>query len=106
MNHMRPYMLATSDMIQSSNSFNADFLKFMNARSIFWDFDELFKRYMRKCVFDEISKAAELKMNLKNTIVHPWPMRLKKNATQQKFEFLHASGHNGFERYVKWNSVA
>ena len=106
MNHMRPYMPATPDMIQGSNSFNADFLRFMDARSMFRDFDELFKRYMRECAFDKISKAAGLKMNLKNTIAHPWPMRLKKNATQQEFEFLHASGHNGSERYVEWNSVA
>jgi len=106
MGRMRPYMPANRDMIQHSNASNADFLRFMGACCIFRDFDELFKRYMRECRFGEISKAAGLKMNSKNTIIHPWPMRLKKDATQRDFDFLHASGHNGSERYVEWKSVA
>jgi hypothetical protein len=106
MDRMRPYMSVTREMIQHSNASNADMLKFMNARPMFRDFDELFSRYMRECRFDEISKAAGLKMISKNTIIHPWPMRLKKNATQREFDLLHASGHDGSERYVEWKSVA
>ncbi|KAI9875688.1 MAG: hypothetical protein M1830_008116 [Pleopsidium flavum] len=106
MDRMRPYLPATRDMVQHGNEYNADFLRFMAARGMFRDFDELFKRYMRECRFHEVSKAAGLEMKSQNTIVRPWPMRLEKNATQREFDFLHASGHSGSERYAEWKSVA
>ncbi len=81
-------------------------MRFMSAQVLFRDFDELFNRYKCECRIDEFSKAAGLKVNSKNTIVHLWPMRIRKNATQREFNVLLASGHTGSERYVEWKSAA
>lgn len=101
---LRKYLPLTREMFQQSNSSDPDLLRFIEAQTMFRDFDELFKRFMHECRFDEISKATGLKMKSGNTIVRPWPMRLKKKGTQREFELLHASGHNGSERYVEWKS--
>ena len=106
MERMRSYMPTTRDMVQDSSRSNPDFLRFLTAQVLFRDFDELFNRYKCECRLDEISKAAELTMDSKNTIVRPWPMRLRKNATQREFDILLASGHTGSERYVEWKSAA
>jgi hypothetical protein len=57
---------------------------------------------MRECSLSKISHAAGLNMKAENTIVGPWPLRIKENATQQEFDLLLASGHSGFEHYVVW----
>ncbi len=59
----------TRDMMQDRS--RPDFIRFMSAHLLFRDFDELFNRFKRECRFNEISKAAGLKVNSKNTIVHP-----------------------------------
>lgn len=48
LDRMRPYIQANRGMVQNSNSGNADFLRFNDARGMFRDYDELFKRYMRE----------------------------------------------------------
>ena len=78
----------------------------MCAQGLLWDFDELFNRFKRDCRLDEISKATGLKIKSKNTIVQPWPMRIKENATQCEFNILLASSHIGSERYVEWENAA
>jgi hypothetical protein len=85
---------------------NADFMRFNDARIMFRDFDKLFQRFCHECQFEEIGKGAGLKMKSNNTIIEPWPMRLKKNATQEEFDILLASSHMGSERYIEWQSLA
>ena len=106
MERLRSYIPMTRDMVQDSSRSNPDFMRFLSAQVLFRDFDELFNRYKCECRLDEISKAAGLTMKSKNTIVRPWPMRIRKNATQREFDLLLASGHTGSERYVEWNSAA
>jgi hypothetical protein len=103
---LRSYIPMTRDMVQDSSRSNADFVRFLSAQVLFRDLDELFNRFKCECRLDEISKAAGLTMNSKNTIVRPWPMRIRKNATQREFNVLFASGHTGSERYVEWKSAA
>jgi len=90
-------------MLQSSDMNNADFLRHNNVRFVFRDFDKLFQRFHLECQFEEIGKVAVLKVKSNNTIVEPWPIRLKKNTIQDEFNNLLASGHNGSERYIEWN---
>ena len=106
MGHLQRYMVVSRGIVQHSNPSSAAFLRLVEARTMLRDFDHLFERYMRECRFDEIGKEAGLKMSSNNVIIPPWPMRLKKDATQQEFDLLHASSHNGSERYVEWNSAA
>ena len=93
-------------MFQNSSRPNADVVRFLSAQVFFRDFDELFGRFREECGLDECSTAAGLTMKSKNTIVHAWPMRIGKNATQREFDVLMASGHVGSERYVEWKSAA
>ena len=106
MDRLRSYIPVTRDMVQDGSMSNPGFIKLMSAQGLLWDFDELFSRFIRDCRLDEIGQATGLKMKSKNTIVQPWPMRIKRNATQSEFDVLLASGHNGSERYVEWESVA
>jgi hypothetical protein len=103
---LRQYLPLSPAMFQSRDGFNADFMRLNDARSMVRNFDNLFKRFMDECRFKEISKAAGLKEKSKNTVIEPWPMRLNKNATQDEFDILHASGHMGSERYVEWESAS
>ena len=106
MESLRSYIPITSDMVRGGSRSNPEFIRFMTARVMFRDFDELFSRFKRECRLDEISKANRLEMKSKHTIVQPWPMRIKENATQREFDILLASGHIGSERYVEWKNAA
>ena len=106
MERLRSYIPTTRAMVQGGSKSSPDFIKFMSAEILFRDFDELFNRFKRECRLDEIGEATRLKMKSKNTIVRPWPMRIKENATQREFQVLLASGHIGSERYVEWKNAA
>ncbi|KAL9129400.1 MAG: hypothetical protein Q9217_002131 [Psora testacea] len=106
MERLQSYIPITRDMMQEGGMSNTECIRLMSAQVLVRDFDELFSRFKRECRLDEISKATGLKMKSKNTIVRPWPMRIKKNATQREFDVLLASGHNGSERYVEWENAA
>ncbi|MCJ1307220.1 hypothetical protein MMC25_000866 [Agyrium rufum] len=86
--------------------YSADFHRFNDGRLMFRDFDKLFSRFHQECQLDKIGEAVGLEMKWKNTIIEPWPMRIKKNATQDEFNFLLGSSHTGSERYVEWRSLA
>ena len=92
-------------MVRGGSSYDPEIIRFMTAKDMFRDFDELFSRFKRQCRLDEISKANRLEMRSKHIIVQPWPMRIKDNATQREFEVLLASGHVGSERYVEWKNA-
>ena len=94
----------TRDMPQAGSGHCPDLVRYMSAEILFWNFDDLFDRFKRERYLDEISKAAGLTMKAENTIVRPWPMRLRQNATQREFNVRFASGHTGTERYVEWQS--
>ena len=106
MERLRSYIPMTPDMVRGGSRSNPDLIRFMTAQVMFRDFDELFGRFKRECRLDEISKANRLEMKSKHTIVQPWPMRIKDNATQREFDVLLASGHVGSERYVEWKNAA
>ena len=99
---LRKYLQLSPSMIQSHNGLNADFVRFSEARMMVRNFEMLFERFTSICRLREVSLAAGLRMKPNNTIVEPWPMRLKKNATQDEFNTLLVSGHIGSERYVEW----
>lgn len=84
---------------------NADFMRFIGASKFFQDYDALFERFMRECRLVKTSNAARLNIKATNTIVRPWPLRIKTNATQQEFDMLLASGHVGLERYMEWENM-
>ena len=105
MERLVSYIPMTRDMVQDSSRSNADAVRLLSAQLLFRDFDDLFNRFISECRMDEISQAAQLTMKSENTIVHPWPLRLRKNATQREFELRFASGHTGSERYVEWKSA-
>ena len=98
MGRLLSYIPMTQNMVQDS-------VRLLSAQLLFRDFDDLFNRFKSDCALDEVSKAAQLIMKTENTIVPPWPLRLKKNATQREFELRFASGHTGAERYVEWKSA-
>ena len=105
MERLISYIPMTRDMVQDSSRSNADLTRILSAQLLFRDFDDLFNRFKSECRLDEISKAAQLTMKSENTIVPPWPLRLKQDATQREFEIVFASGHTGAERYVEWKSA-
>lgn len=72
------------------------------ARVIFWDFDDMFEKYMKEVRFDMVAWTARAVMKAKHTVVGKWPLRLKDGAPKEEFNLLLASGHMGCERYVEW----
>jgi hypothetical protein len=81
---------------------NAEVIKFVEAHNLFQDCNALLGRFMRECRLRRISRVAGLNMKSTNTIAEPWTLRIKTNATQQDFDSLLVSGHNGSERWVEW----
>lgn len=102
---LRSYIPITREMVQDRSRSSPEFVKFMTAQVLFRDFDELFDRFIQDDCLGEISDATNLKIKSKHTIVQPWPLRIKENATQYEFDVLLASGHIGSERYVEWESA-
>lgn len=103
---VQQYLKVTPDMFQPQNKYSADVLRLLDARAVFRNYDELFDRFMRECRLDDLGTAAGLKRRSRHTIIEPWPMRLRPDATKSEFEALRASGHTGSERYVEWESLA
>lgn len=81
---------------------NAEVIRFVEVHNLFQDCYALFDRFMRECSLRRISRAARLYMKFTNTIAEPWTLRIKTNATQQDFDSLLVSRHDGSERCVEW----
>lgn len=83
-----------------------EWLKLMSARDLVRDYDKIFDWYMMHMNFTSAANAAGLVMREPNTIIDPWPMRLKKVPGEQgaaeEFNKLLASSSSGAERYVEW----
>ena len=77
-------------------------IQMVAARVIFWDFDDMFEKYMKEVRFDMVAWTARAVMKAKHTVVGKWPLRLKDGAPKEEFNLLLASGHMGCERYVEW----
>ena len=99
---MRRYISINQAAVASADKYNADLLNFSDAKSMFKDFDGLFKRYVHKERFEDICKVTGLLLKAKNTVIEPWPLRLPAEATQKEFDDLHQSAHDGGEHYVEW----
>src|SRR5260370_768875 len=103
MNRISRYLTITGDMFsRDRGSSNPDLIRFMEASSMFHDYEKPFTQFMEQCRFREISASASLRMKEENSIVEPWPLRLGDRASKEEFDVLHASGHVGCERYVEW----
>lgn len=104
---LRRYLPITRGVLDNpARGSDAEFLRLIAAADMSRDFDELFDRYMLLHQFPKISRDAGLEMKARNTIVlKPFPMQLRENASQEEFDLLHASGHDGHERYVEWRWV-
>ena len=92
-------------MLLAGRVYDAYLVKFKGACAIFCDYDQAFHRFVHQCRLEETGETAGLEMKLMNTLVEPWPMRLKEDATQDEFDILLGSGHVGSERYVEWRST-
>ncbi|KIW63760.1 hypothetical protein PV04_08738 [Phialophora macrospora] len=100
---MAKYLTITRDMFSRDREIsNPDLLRFMEASSMFHDYEKPFSHFMEQCRFREISASAGLRMKEENSIVEPWPMRLADGASKEEFDVLYASGQVGCERYVEW----
>ncbi|KAL2219085.1 hypothetical protein M432DRAFT_653989 [Thermoascus aurantiacus ATCC 26904] len=97
---LRRYLPTTRGVLDNPvRGSDAEFLRLIAAADMSRDFDELFDRYMLLHQFPKISRDAGLEMKARNTIVlKPFPMQLRENASQEEFDLLHASGHDGHER--------
>ena len=99
---IRNYLPVTREMLAKRSPPSADSLRLIEALTMFRDFDKPFRLFMAQCRFGEISARNGLRMKKRNSIVTPWPLRIKERATKEEFDILHASGHHGSERYVEW----
>ncbi|KAL9004858.1 MAG: hypothetical protein Q9188_002346 [Gyalolechia gomerana] len=99
------YLPIDPQLVFIQKTSDADYLRFDAARFMFRDVDVLFDRYMLAVGFEGVAKSAGLVMKDRNTIVRKWPMRLGPKATQDEFDHLLASAHNGSERYVEWKTL-
>jgi hypothetical protein len=88
--------MATRDFI------NADLIKFVESRDLFYDGEKAFNRYARLEEMDDAAKKAGVVMKTQHTLVEQWPWRLPKHPTQKEFDMMLRSGRNGFERYCEW----
>lgn len=102
---LRSYTPIIRDMMQERSRSNSEFIRFRSAQVLFRDFDELFSRFTCESRLDEISKTIGLKIKFRITIIQSWSIRIRKNATQGKFNALLASDHNGSERYIEWEML-
>ncbi|KAL8762580.1 MAG: hypothetical protein Q9184_001434 [Pyrenodesmia sp. 2 TL-2023] len=102
---VRQYMPITPCMLSPDREFSAELLRMLSAREFFRDLDALFERYCRMLGIEGMTQAAGMVMKGKNTVVEKWPMRLGPRATQEEFDKLLASMHDGSERYVEWQRV-
>lgn len=99
-------MPITPQMLSPDRKFNAEVLRMSKARDFFRDVDALFERYCRVSDVEGMTKAAGMVVKGKNTVVEKWPMRLRPRATQEEFDRLLASMHEGSERYVEWKRAS
>ncbi|KGO47851.1 hypothetical protein PEXP_015440 [Penicillium expansum] len=87
---------------ETSDENDADQMRNKRASSFFCNVSKLFESYKRSTGFDTLTSKYGLKMRGNNTIVAHWPLRPGKNAPQEVFDILEASGASGYERYVEW----
>ncbi|KAF2141159.1 uncharacterized protein K452DRAFT_272970 [Aplosporella prunicola CBS 121167] len=90
----------------AKNKRGAETIKLTAALDLLRDFDGLFTRYTQRYDFASASKDAGVQCKTKHTLVEPWPMRLKDNATKENFEALFGSHHCGSEHYLEWQRVS
>ncbi|TVY43017.1 hypothetical protein LOCC1_G004360 [Lachnellula occidentalis] len=106
MDRLKRYLPLDMQLLQRHNHMhNAEFLAFSCAKILVRDFDTLFQRYVDKWKLKYLGNMVGMEMKEENTVVDKWPLRLRENATQEQFDLLHASGHQGMERYVEWRFV-
>ncbi|KAG7002098.1 hypothetical protein G7Y79_00029g063940 [Physcia stellaris] len=89
------------------NPASPEMFRFMSANDLVRDYDKIFEFYKSNMVnFSGAADSAGLKMREQNTIIDPWPMRLKKKAgepgAEEEFKRLMESSYSGAERYVEW----
>lgn len=89
------------------NPASPDMIRLMSAKDLVRNYDKIFEFYKSNMVdFSGPADSAGLKMREQNTIIDPWPMRLKKKArepgAEEEFKRLMESSCSGAERYVEW----
>lgn len=104
---LKRYLPLRSELFsrRENAQYNAELLRFNDARSMVRDFDRPFDKFMKECHLAEISQMLGVKIKNKHTLVARWPLRLRKGAKQEEFDMIMASGHTGSERYVEWESL-
>lgn len=97
----------TRDLMKAMNPASPEISKFMAAKDLVRDYDKIWEFYTSKMVnFSASADSAGLVMREPNTIIDPWPMRLKKKpgepGAEEEFKRLMESSCSGAERYVEW----
>ncbi|KAJ5959627.1 uncharacterized protein N7479_006777 [Penicillium vulpinum] len=87
---------------ESTDYNDPDNMRHRRSSSFFRNVSKLFDLYKKSAGFDTLTDKHGLKMRGNNTIVAHWPLRPGKNAPQEVFDILEASGASGCERYVEW----
>lgn len=87
---------------ETTDDNDADLIRNRRASSFFSNVSKSFDLYKKSTGFGTLTRKYGLKMRGNNTIVAHWPMRPGKNAPQEVFDILEASGASGYERYVEW----
>jgi len=103
---LTPYFPHTQHIFDPQQILNPDLFNILDARLMFWNFDGLWERFMNACQLREAAARSGLRMKSENSIVDMWPLRLKRNPTQEEVSRLHASPHTGGERYVELTRMA
>lgn len=98
----------TRDLMEAMmNPASPNMIKFMAAKDLVREYDKIWDFYTSKMVnFSASAYSAGLMMKEPNTVIEPWPMRLKKKAgeagAEEEFKRLMESSCSGAERYVEW----
>ena len=88
---------------------NPTWLRIIEQKDIFRDFDYLFEHYMGMVKFKEVGDAHDMVMRPMNRVIDAWPIRFKKRfgeeGAQEEFDKLFAVGNQRFVEWVRWSSL-
>ncbi|KAI1388290.1 uncharacterized protein F4822DRAFT_240795 [Hypoxylon trugodes] len=92
-----------------ANPQGAEMYRIWDARSLTFNPEKFFRRYMVDQRFRQAAEELGVVMKEHNTIGDAWPMSLKlrpgEPGAQEEFDGLLASGATGVERFVEWKRV-
>ncbi|KAJ6276567.1 hypothetical protein J3E71DRAFT_187021 [Bipolaris maydis] len=108
MDFLVQYLPGSLDIVKVLRQ-GADFYKVWDSRTLALDAENYFQMYMKLQEFESAASRAGLMMKERNTIVEPWPLRLKLKphevGSQEEFDLLLSSCSSGIEHYTEWRRL-